>query len=249
VLDSSCGHEEVLRAGITGTRVVRIGDTVRRPLKSRSPFVHELLLHLEAKGFDAAPRFLGIDEQGREILSYISGYDIEYVIARGGKVERDVWSDQQIIAAAQLIRRLHDATAGSVLAHREEVVCHNDLSPENTVFSGNDNGLPYAIFDFDMAAPGPQIRDVGYAAWLWLGLGRNGLHVSEQRRRLRLWCDSYGLRDRAAVLSGAEQRQMELINNCNDEVMQGIDQAIEQCARLQSQLNWLRVNWKQLVAQ
>lgn len=39
--------------------VVRVGDTVRRPLRENSPFVHELLLQLERAGFDGAPRFLG----------------------------------------------------------------------------------------------------------------------------------------------------------------------------------------------
>ena len=53
--------------------IVRVGDTVRRPLHRNSEFVHALLRHFEAVGFDGAPRLLGIDEQGREILSYIDG--------------------------------------------------------------------------------------------------------------------------------------------------------------------------------
>jgi hypothetical protein len=35
--------------------------------------VHALLRHLAGAGFDGAPRFLGIDGQGREMLSYIDG--------------------------------------------------------------------------------------------------------------------------------------------------------------------------------
>ena len=53
--------------------VKRIGDTVRRPVQRWSPAVHSLLRHLEAVGFSGAPRFLGIDELGREILSFVSG--------------------------------------------------------------------------------------------------------------------------------------------------------------------------------
>ena len=66
---------------------------------------------------------LGIDEQGREILTFIEGH-----------VPPDLatWSDEQLVRAAELIRRFHDATAGSALAGGEEVVCHNDLSPCNT---------------------------------------------------------------------------------------------------------------------
>jgi len=41
--------------------VVRIGDTVRRPVGPHSPLVHALLAHLESVGFEGAPRFLGID--------------------------------------------------------------------------------------------------------------------------------------------------------------------------------------------
>ena len=53
--------------------VVRIGDTVRRTPSEATPAVHDLLRHLEAKGFDGAPRALGFDEHGREVLSFIDG--------------------------------------------------------------------------------------------------------------------------------------------------------------------------------
>ena len=59
-----------LEGGRITPGVVRVGETVRRPRNPNSEFVHEVLLHLESVGFDAAPRFLGIDEQGREILSF-----------------------------------------------------------------------------------------------------------------------------------------------------------------------------------
>ena len=53
--------------------VVRVGDTVRRPVGPHSPLVHALLTHLESIGFEGAPRFLGIDHAGREVLSYVDG--------------------------------------------------------------------------------------------------------------------------------------------------------------------------------
>jgi hypothetical protein len=63
--------------GLTGGRltpgVVQVGDTARRPTSPPFAFVHELLRHLEWAGFTAAPRFLGIDRRGREILSYLDG--------------------------------------------------------------------------------------------------------------------------------------------------------------------------------
>src|SRR3954454_9334545 len=66
---------EILLIGGTANRglVVRVGDTVRRPQRPTSPATHALLRHLAAVGFAGAPRFLGVDEQGREVLSYIPG--------------------------------------------------------------------------------------------------------------------------------------------------------------------------------
>jgi len=62
-----------LLGGWVNVGVVRVGDTVRRPIGPNSPFVHELLDHLERVGFDSAPRFLGIDDLGREIVSFLPG--------------------------------------------------------------------------------------------------------------------------------------------------------------------------------
>jgi hypothetical protein len=47
--------------------IVRIDETIRRLLHQNSDFVHALLRHFEAVGFDGAPRFLGIDEHGRAL--------------------------------------------------------------------------------------------------------------------------------------------------------------------------------------
>jgi hypothetical protein len=172
---------------LTGGRitpgVVRVGNTVRRPMNPNSDFVHDLLRYLEGVGFDAAPRFLGKDKEGREILSYREGAVPENI--------RPDYSDDVLRAAARLIRRYHDAVAGSDLAGPEEVVCHNDISPVNFVF---ENGLPVAMIDFDAAAPGSRLRDLAYGLFLWLNLGFDGLPLAKQPRRTRIFFESYGLR-------------------------------------------------------
>jgi len=86
--------------------VVRVGNTVRRPLQATSPLVHALLKHLEAVGFDGAPRFLGVDDRGREILSYIPGE----VAGR----PRPPWiaDEDRMISLARLVRAYDDAAAG-----------------------------------------------------------------------------------------------------------------------------------------
>src|SRR5215208_3533307 len=80
------------------TPVARLGDTVRRATGPWTPAVHALLRHLEAVGFAGAPRVLGIDDRGREILTYVPG---------GGSS----WSDEELAEAARLVRGYHDATA------------------------------------------------------------------------------------------------------------------------------------------
>jgi len=63
---------ESLRGNVT-EGVVRIGSTVRRPLGPWTDAVDALLTHLFDVGFTAAPRPLGRDEQGRQVLEYVPG--------------------------------------------------------------------------------------------------------------------------------------------------------------------------------
>src|SRR5437868_8010810 len=100
------------------------------------------------------------------------------------------YSDATLVAAARLIRRFHDATAGSPLAEGCEVVCHGDLSPCNAVFRG---GVPVGLIDFDNAAPGARLDDLGYALFLWLNIGTDGPAPAEQARRIGVFCAAYGV--------------------------------------------------------
>ncbi|SFA89565.1 hypothetical protein SAMN02799634_102409 [Bacillus sp. UNCCL13] len=65
-------NEELL-AGGNVSKVYRTGNTVSRELKSNSKNIHALLKHLDKKGYDYSPKYLGIDEKGREVLSFIEG--------------------------------------------------------------------------------------------------------------------------------------------------------------------------------
>jgi hypothetical protein len=186
--------EQPLAGGRVTAGVVRVGDTVRRPQGAHSPFVHELLGHLEEAGFDAAPRLLGVDEQAREVLSFIPG-DVPPDLA--------LFADDELCAAFRLLRRFHDATAGSALAGSAEVVCHGDVSPCNTVFR---DGLPVGLIDFDAAAPGRRVDDVAYGLFLWLDLGNEDVPLADQRRRLELAASAYGMAvERALVCEIARQ--------------------------------------------
>jgi hypothetical protein len=201
--------EMPLRGGFTNAGLVtRVGATVRRPQHSTSAATHALLEHLERVGFEGAPRFLGVDDSGREVLSYIPG---QAVIP-----PYPDWAltDEALVSVAELVRGYHDAVTSfdpgghawprSVPARfRGDIVSHNDPNLDNVIFSA---GRAVALIDFDLAGPGSAVWDVACAARLWAPL-RDERDAPEQLRgralaRLRTFVDAYGLprRDRARVV-------------------------------------------------
>ncbi len=65
--------ERGLRGGAINL-VTLAGDTVRRPPSPRSEFVRRLLDLLAGHRWPGAPRFLGVDDLVREVLSYLPGH-------------------------------------------------------------------------------------------------------------------------------------------------------------------------------
>jgi hypothetical protein len=190
VSDHDGVSDEVLPGGFVNA-VVRVGDTVRRPPALRPELVRSLLRLFEAHHWAAAPRFLGVDDDGRDVLSFLEGH-----VAWEPQQPEGVWSDASLVRIAQLVRQFHDLTAGSPLAHGEEVVCHNDLSPRNTVYRDLGAGLrPVAIIDWDIAAPGQRVHDVAHMCWQYLNLGPEITNTAHAGRRIRLIADAYGLDD------------------------------------------------------
>jgi aminoglycoside phosphotransferase (APT) family kinase protein len=166
--------------------VVRVGDTVRRSVSPSSGFVRDLLRYLEHCHWSGAPRHLGVDDQGREVLTFLAGH-----VAWEEMQPAEVRSDGSLAGAARLVRQFHDLTAGSDLAGGQEVVCHNDLSPKNTVYRDLGCGLrPVAFIDWDLAAPGARVHDVAHVCWQYVGLGPRA-DVREAARQVRLIADAY----------------------------------------------------------
>lgn len=174
--------ETPLPGGRVTAGVVQVGITVRRPIKGERTLQHALLTHLEQEGFAGAPRFLGVDALGREILSLLPG-EVPHELGH--------YADAQLAAAAGLLRGFHDATTdfSPVRENDAEVMCHNDWGPCNTVFQ---DATLFGIIDFDTIVPGPRLWDLGYAAWLWLDIGNPDYAADEQRRRLALFVAAYG---------------------------------------------------------
>ncbi len=194
-------QEEPLAGGVSNSGlVVRVGDTVHRPQTAGSPAVHALLQHLERVGFDGAPRYLGEDDDGREVLSYVEGQ-----AAVTEPHESCALTDEALGSVARLLRRFHDAVGSfdagghqwstAVPARfRTGLVSHNDVNLDNVVFR---DGQAVALIDFDLASPGSAVWDVALAARLWVPL-RADADVPDERRglgehRLRLFVEAYGL--------------------------------------------------------
>jgi len=175
---------------------VRVSDTVRRTPSKNAGFVHGLLNLFAQRGWTGAPRFLGMDSAGREVLGYLDGH-----VAWQPRQPPEVFSEESLAAVARLVRQFHDLTAGSRLAGGEQVVCHNDLSPKNTVYRDLGSGLrPVAFLDWDLAAPGPRIHDVAHMCWQYLDLGPSIARPADAVRGLRLLCDAYGPVDRGDLI-------------------------------------------------
>jgi hypothetical protein len=178
------------------TPVVRVGNTVRRRPPEDPEFVHALLEWFERLGWGGAPKFLGTDELGREVLSVVDGH-----VAWAQDQPPSVTSDASLARVAALVREFHDLTAGTPLAAGAEVVCHNDLSPKNTAYRDGGTGLaPVAFIDWDIAAPGRRMHDVAHVCWQYVGLGPCCCDPADAGRRMRLICDAYGLADRGGLL-------------------------------------------------
>lgn len=183
--------------------IVRVGDTVRRPQKGNAAFVHDLLLWLEDQSFRFAPRFLGTDKQGRDILSYLEGH------AWSGS--GSTLPDDLLVQAARVIRRLHDLTAGSALAQGHEIVAHNELGPHNTIF--HENQL-VGLIDWDDAAPGTRLRDLANAIYNYVDVGHWANQAAEeQARRIHLMCVAYGWDDPIAIVNDFEADLQQALRN------------------------------------
>lgn len=198
-------NEELLTGGNV-SNVYRLENTVRRELKENSENIHKLLMHLEKKGFFYAPKFLGIDEKGREILSFIKGE------AGNDPVKAYMRSDENLKAIAKMLRLYHDAVSDfSVDSSWQsidntpqpyEVICHNDFALYNLIF---EQTVPVGIIDFDVAGPGPRLWDIAYTLYTCVPLSRfyeqeNGervyyqseLHAQQIKERVALFINAYG---------------------------------------------------------
>jgi hypothetical protein len=214
---SGVATEMPLAGGNVG-EVVRVGATVRRSTGPWSPAVHELLVHLESVQFPYSPRFLGIDDRGRETLSFIEGE----TVGDARPWPAWAWSDRVLSQVGKMLRAYHEAVAtfrpseprawrfteGRVGA--DEVICHNDVAPYNIVV---DKGEVVGLIDWDLAGPSAPEDDLAFAAWTFAPITTKR-HAealaapADPVGRIRLLCASYGLEDRSGFLDCIAKRML-----------------------------------------
>jgi Ser/Thr protein kinase RdoA (MazF antagonist) len=223
-----------LVVGRTATEVVRIENTVRRSVGPNSNFSHALLKLLEEKGFGHAPRFLGIDEKGREILTFMEG-EVHH-----GEMN---WTDDQLIKVVQMLKDFHDATAGSELTEGSEVVCHNDIAPWNTIL---ENDVPIAFIDFDDVSPGNRADDLAYLIWTFLELGSEG-PASVQAKKIQKISEAYGFSDNRKLIDAILEQQEKILAKREKLAKNAPDQEAREFSAsrldiIRSEIDWVKAN-------
>jgi hypothetical protein len=161
-------------------------------VNANSDYVHGLLLHLEQCGFEGAPRYLGIDHKGREILSFIEGWAPPH---NGFQL-----SEEAVRAGARLVRDVHDLTQGTPFAAGSEAAAHRNLSQPNFIFR---DMVPIAIIDWDSARPGTRVENLGEFLWAFVHPAVYG-EGEPAARMLRAAVDQYGFRGKGLIAAMLE---------------------------------------------
>ncbi len=193
-------QEEPLFGGLVNGRVVRVGDTVRRPDGAWTPTIHALLAHLQIKGFPA-PKPLGFDDKGREVLSFLPG------IASNRPWPPALLTHSGVRQVGEVLKAYHAAVAdfmppvpaiwrhGPQALEPGEIVLHGDYAPHNLIW--NDDRLA-GVIDFELARPGRPIEDAVFAALRVAHLRPDatappGFHgVPDRRGRLEAFAEGFG---------------------------------------------------------
>jgi len=165
---------EVPLSGGNTTGAVLIDGVIHKRASPWTPTVHALLWYLEEAGFPGAPRALGFDSSGREMLSYLPGETI------GDRTPWPAWvsADSMLVQVGQWLRRLHDLTAGFRPPADERwfiggvmrpglIVGHQDAAPYNAVVDGE---RLVGFYDWDIAGPSSREWDLAFSMLPWIPL-------------------------------------------------------------------------------
>lgn len=193
--------EEKLEFGFVSSPV-KVGDTVHRQAGLWTATIHNLLNFLNNNGFKYAPKPMGLDEKGREILEYLPGE------AAVRPWPQHLLEDDGLCQAARMLREYHDIVRkfvppdsaewriGNVPYKLGQVIRHGDLGPWNTLWQ---EGKITGLIDWDFAEPGEAIADLAQMAYYFVPLrGEKGWQEAgfknrpDFQHRLKLLCEAYG---------------------------------------------------------
>ncbi len=199
-----------------------VAGTVRRPCGPWTPAVHALLAHLAAAGFHGSPRPLGVDDQGREVLTHLDGEVV------GVSTPWPEWThgDVALVAVARWLHRYHAAVADFTPPPDAKwrsphaswrpgmVVGHGDAAPYNACWDPEQDAL-VGFFDWDLAGPVTVAQDVASVAFSWVPLHARRVVSAEGftafarvPARLRLFLDAYGWSGPAADVIATVRAQL-----------------------------------------
>ena len=247
--------EEPLHGGLSNARVFRVGDTVRRPAGAWTPTNHALLRHLANKDFPAPVPF-GLDDKGREVLSYLPG------VAGLRPWPAALLETAGAREVGAMLRAYHAAVAefvpptpaiwrhGAQALAPGEIVLHGDFGPYNLIW--NDGALT-GVIDFELARPGLAIEDAVFAVLRVAHLRPDEtaravgfVGVPDRRARLNAFAQGYGCAP-GDLLARARDGQLGELERMGRYGGQGIEpwttflaRGLE--ARAREELRWLDEN-------
>lgn len=180
-----------------------VDGTVRRPVRGWTHTVHDLLSFLEVCDFPGAPRVVGVDGRGREMLTYLQGRTV------GHLQPWPAWthSGEALDQVGGWLGDYHHVVADYIpprdAVWREGqpwqpglIVGHGDPAPYNAVW--NDAGL-VGFIDWDNAGPVTPEDDLAWVAFSWVPLHARAVVMREgftafsaRRSRLERLLTAYG---------------------------------------------------------
>lgn len=235
--------------------VTRRGNIVYRTGGPWSTAVLALLGDLQRLGFGYAPAPIGMDDQGREMISFLTG---EPMMRPWRAV---MFTEPALQQAAAMLRSLHDATrdlaypaetewrTGRAAKEPGQVIRHGDLGPWNTLWDGD---TLTGLVDWDFAEPGEAITDLAQMALYFVPL-RGEAHWQECgfpkrpdfRRRLDVLCEAYGAIAPVQVIGEIERLQRASMAEIESRAAEGrypwtMFRDNGEIAKTEAEVDWLR---------
>jgi hypothetical protein len=197
--------EELLTGGNKTSTVTRVDGTVRRSRSARATSSASVLKFLESVNFPYAPRYRGVDDQGRDILTFVAGETTGHPSQRAAGATPQ---PGRCCGPCTTPRRHTPGLRGA------DCVVHGDPGPFNTICR---QGLPVAFIDWDSSGPGQRLDDLGYLAWTWCIQSEGSVPITEQARHLRELRGGYGQIDSGDLIHAILRQQtlIETVESAN----------------------------------